>query len=140
MGGLHAPRVSEVLLVSEPRWEPPMAEPLYVTLRRAAEILDLPYWKVWDLTFCLDARYFGEMGGATRVSLASVKEYVELVEAGQNARQVLMQKYGPGQQSYTPRYSLKILRQKGRTAQYRQHYAPVPPRSNNYWKRGWWNR
>lgn len=76
------------------RWEAPIAKPLYVTLSRAAEIMDVPYWKMHGLSFCLETRYFGQKGGAPRILLSSVEEFIELQEGGQDAQAILAQRRG----------------------------------------------
>lgn len=73
----------------EPRWEEPIVRPLYVTLRRAAELLDVPYWQMHGLAFVLETRYFGEKGGAPRVLLTSIDEFIRLRDEGEDARAVL---------------------------------------------------
>lgn len=64
------------------RWEEPLAKPLYVTFTRAAELLDVPYWRMHRLGFVLETRYFGEKGGAPRISMASIEEFIDIREAG----------------------------------------------------------
>jgi hypothetical protein len=73
----------------EPRWEEPIARPLYVTFRRAAELLGVPYWQMHSLSFVLETRYFGEKGGAPRILLTSIDEFICLRDEGQDARAVL---------------------------------------------------
>lgn len=75
--------------MSERRWEPPLAKPLYVTSNRAAELLDVPYWKIWGLAFCLERRFFGEKGGAPRILLTSIEEFIELRDAGEDAQEIM---------------------------------------------------
>lgn len=73
----------------ESRWEPPIVQPMYVTLRRASELLDVPYWKMHGLSFVLDTRYFGERGGSPRVSMASIEEFIQIRDEGRDAAAVL---------------------------------------------------
>jgi len=78
----------------EPRWEPPIVCPLYVTLRRASELLEVPYWKMHGLSFVLETRYFGDKGGAPRVLLTSIDEFIRLRDDGQDAQAVLAARNG----------------------------------------------
>lgn len=80
--------------MSPKRFEPPIVRPLYVTLTRASELLDVPYWKMHGLSFCLETRYFGEKGGAPRVLLSSIDEYIELRDSGQDAQAILSGRRG----------------------------------------------
>ena len=73
----------------EPLWEAPFARPLYVTVRRASELLGVPYWQMHGLSFVLETRYFGEKGGAPRVLLTSIDEFIRLRDEGEDARAVL---------------------------------------------------
>lgn len=73
----------------EPRWEAPIARPLYVTLRRAAELLGVSYWQIHGLSFVLETRYFGDKGGAPRILLRSIDEFIRLRDEGQDARAVM---------------------------------------------------
>jgi hypothetical protein len=74
---------------TEPRREAPMARPLYVTLRRASELLEVPCWQMHGLSFVLETRYFGEKGGAPRVLLTSIDEFIRLRDDGEDPRAVL---------------------------------------------------
>ncbi len=92
MGQHHADRAGAVEVVNdgaEPRWEAPFARPLYVTLRRASELLGVPYWQMHGRSFVLETRYFGEKGGAPRVLLTSIDEFIRLRDEGEDARAVL---------------------------------------------------
>jgi len=92
MGQHHADRAGAAAVVNdgpEPRWEAPVARPLYVTLRRASELLGVPYWQMHGLSFVLETRYFGEKGGAPRVLLTSIDEFIRLRDDGEDARAVL---------------------------------------------------
>jgi hypothetical protein len=62
---------------------------MYVTFRRAAELLGLPYWQMHGLSFVLETRYFGEKGGAPRILLTSIDEFIRLRDEGEDARAVL---------------------------------------------------
>lgn len=73
----------------EPRFEPPLVKPLYVTFRRASELLGEPYWQIPGLAYVLETRYFGERGGSPRILLSSIEEFIQLRDDGQDARQVL---------------------------------------------------
>lgn len=104
------------------RWEPPPVKPLYVTFSRAAELLNVPYWKIHGLSFCLDTRYFGEKGGAPRILLSSIEEFIELRDAGQDAQAILAARRGFTGWSPFPRQRLD--------------YATLQRlRRKNYWQR-----
>lgn len=75
--------------MSERRWEEPLARPLYVTIARAAELLDVPYGRMIYLAHLLETRYFGQKGGARRISMKSIDEFLELREAGADPVKVL---------------------------------------------------
>lgn len=111
-------------MVNEHRWEEPLAQPLYVTFRRAAELLDVSYDQVRGLSFVLDTRYFGERGGAPRISMASINEFLELREAGEDAQAVLASRTGfTGWSPYpaAPRWQ-----------------PPVPDRRSRHWRKHWY--
>lgn len=76
-------------MVKEHRWEEPLAKPLYVTVARAGELLDVPYSRMIYLAHLLETRYFGPKGGARRVSMRSIDEFLELREAGADPVKVL---------------------------------------------------
>lgn len=76
-------------MVSDHLWEEPLAKPLYVTFRRAAELLGVPYWRMSGLAYVLDTRYFGEKGGAPRISLASIEEFIDIRDAGDDPAKVM---------------------------------------------------
>lgn len=111
---------------TEPRWEEPIVRPLYVTLRRAAELLDVPYWQMCGLSFVLETRYFGEKGGAPRVLLTSVDEFIRLRDEGENARAVLAAR--KDFRGWSPYRNQPVWR------------PPTPDPRSNYWKRKWYNR
>lgn len=95
--------------MSECRWELPLAKPLYVTSSRAAELLDVPYWKIWGLSFCLERRFFGDKGGAPRILLASIEEFIELRDAGEDALEIMRRRRDfNGVTLYPPRPVLRV--------------------------------
>lgn len=111
--------------MSERRWEPPIVKPLYVTYNRAAELLGVSYWKIWNLSFCLETRYFGERGGAPRILLASIEEFIELRDSGEDAETILRERRTYGSWG---RYRLA---------------APVSPTRysdprRRHWRKNWW--
>lgn len=105
---------------TQPRWEPPIVRPLYVTLRRAAELLDVPYSKVRGLSFVMEMRYFGDEGGAPRILLSSIDEFIRLRDEGQDARTVMAER--SGFQGWSP-YSHQV------------YWQPPPPK----WRRRRWH-
>lgn len=86
------------------RFEEPLVKPLYITMSRAAELLDVPYWKIQGLSFCIGRRYFGPEGGAPRLLLTAVEEYMQLRDAGQDAARIMSARQGVtnGWSSYPP--------------------------------------
>lgn len=110
----------------EPRWEAPVARPLYVTLRRASELLGVPYWQVHGLSFLLETRYFGEKCGAPRVLLTSIDEFIRLRDEGEDAGAVLAAR--KDFRGWSPYSSLPAWR------------TPAPDPRSRHWRRNWYNR
>lgn len=110
----------------EPRWEEPIVRPLYVTLRRAGELLDMPYWQMHGLAFVLETRYFGEKGGAPRVLLTSIDEFIRLRDEGEDARAVLAARKDFRGWSPYPRHAV--------------WQPPVQHARSRRWRRNWYNR
>lgn len=77
---------------TDSHWEPPIREPLLISASKLADILDVPLWKANEIAWVLDRRFFGEGQRRYRITMASVKEYVELMEAGLPAREIMYQR------------------------------------------------
>lgn len=108
--------------MSERRWEPPLAKPLYVTSNRAAELLDVPYWKIWGLSFSLERRFFGEKGGAPRILLASIEEFIELRDAGEDAGEIMRRRRGfNGVTLYPPRAAVAHVYEDPRARRFKRN-------------------
>lgn len=107
-------------MVSEPRWEEPLARPLYVTLRRAAELVDMPYERMIYAAYLLETRRFGPDGGARRVSMRSIDEFLELRETGADPLRVLAAR----------REEERARRYEGPAV-----VASAPQPLNSYWRR-----
>jgi len=103
---------------TQPRWEQPIVRPLYVTLGRAAELLDVPYSKVRGLSFVMEMRYFGDEGGAPRILLSSIDEFIRLRDEGQDARAVMAER--SGFQGWPPSHR-------------QVYWAPPPKRRRRRW-------
>lgn len=68
-------------------WEPPEPVKLLITTHRLAEILNVPLWQAYNISYCLGRFYFGPRESRFRVSMASVHAYQELLEQGMNQSQ-----------------------------------------------------
>lgn len=77
---------------SESHWEPPIREPLLISATKLADILDVPRWKASEIAWVLDRRFYSEGQRTYRITMASVKEYLELQEAGLEARAIMAQR------------------------------------------------
>lgn len=108
-------------MVSEHRWEEPLAKPLYVTFRRAADLLDVSYERMRYLSYLLDTPHFGENGSTPRVSMASIDEFIAIRDAGEDPFHVLAVRKRNSEWN-APRPSA-------------QRWSTPP--TNSYWRRPW---
>lgn len=77
-------------------WEDPLPRKLFITVHRFAEMADIPHWKASEISHVLDVRYFGEKGGAKRISLRSAEEFIEMRDSGLPARAIFWERKSGG--------------------------------------------
>ena len=101
---------------TESHWAPPTREPLLISASKLADILDVPVWKAHEIAWALDRRFYGEGQRRYRITMASVKEYLELKEMGLPAKEIMRA------DRYPLRYDQKP-------------FGGLTPRSAAYWQR-----
>ncbi len=92
--------------------------------RLKVESRDVPYWQMHGLSFVLETRYFGEKGGAPRVLLTSIDEFIRLREEGEDARALLAAR--KNFQGWSP-YRGQATRQ-----------APAVDLRSRHWRKHWY--
>lgn len=81
---------------NDSHWEPPIREPLLISCAKLADILDVPHWKANEIAHCLDRRFYSPGQRTYRITMASVKEYLAMQEAGVDAQAISAQRQAYG--------------------------------------------